>query len=565
MDQSSAIYARTLNLTVRGEKGPKSLLSNVSFDIPTGNFVAVVGASGCGKSTLIKTLAGLYEATSGQVLLGGHPVQNLKEAFPLAVGYLPQFGAFHDDLTVDEILNYAVSFRLPKTVPEAVRQQWKEHIASLARLGPFIHQSYKTLSGGQMRRVALAEELIGDPPFLFLDELTSGLDPYSEQEMMIWLNELAHTHHKTILLVTHAVTNLHYCDSVLFMHKGHLVYHGDSQSLLAHHGVASIEELFQSYQVGDRSALQQIETQYAVVPGNEIPVPQALQTAKPPGGFSQVGTLMVRQFTLLMRDKGQLWLQLMLLIIFPALVAVFATEGLPQVRNLSLSIEKNILRTLQEQLLYLRESFNAASLISGLTMFQVILLMLMASNNGAREIAKERNILNKELRAGLSGWAYVWTKSLLVFLYSLIQAFWMTWFVKSVCGFPGQFTDQFLALFVPTVAMSMTCLGISAAARSPERASLLAIYLVGLQLPLSGAVLALPEWLSWMSRPFIAAYWGWSGYLKSLESFRHYDIVKQSTDTFIAGADLCLGVLLIHVLAGAFFSWLFVIRKKNEV
>ena len=67
--------------------------------------------------------------------------------------------------------------------------------------------------------------------------------------------------------------------------------------------------------------------------------------------------------------------------------------------------------------------------------------------------------------------------------------------------------------------MSVTCLAISSASKSPERASLLAIYLVGLQLPLSGAVLALPEIVSTLCRPFIAAYWGWSGYLKTLSDY----------------------------------------------
>src|SRR5271154_6548696 len=103
----------------------------------------------------------------------------------------------------------------------------------------------------------------------------------------------------------------------------------------------------------------------------------------------------------------------------------------------------------------------------------------------------------------------------------------MTWFVKTVCGFPGEFVQQFAVLFITTVAMSITCLAISSVSKSPERASLLAIYLVGLQLPLSGAVLALPDLVSDICRPFIAAYWGWSGYLKTLSSPPLYDIVRQ--------------------------------------
>jgi hypothetical protein len=193
-------------------------------------------------------------------------------------------------------------------------------------------------------------------------------------------------------------------------------------------------------------------------------------------------------------------------------------------------------------------------------MFQVILLTLMGANNGAREIAKEREVLEKELRAGLSPWAYVTTKGLLVLVLSLAQAFWMSCFVKSVCGFPGSLVSQFEILFIATLAMSTTCLAISSASKSPERASLLAIYLVGLQLPLSGAVLALPEIVSTLCRPFIAAYWGWSGYLKTLSANRVYDVVRQSTDTYIADFNLCLLVLGLHVAIAGAMAWFFVSR-----
>jgi hypothetical protein len=255
-------------------------------------------------------------------------------------------------------------------------------------------------------------------------------------------------------------------------------------------------------------------------------------------------------------------LHLALIVTFPALVAVFAVKGLPQVRELTLSLQSNIVQTLGDQLLYLKEAFHSASLVSGLAMFQVILLTLIGANNGAREIAKEKSVLAKELRAGLSPIAYVITKFLHLVFLSLIQAFWMAWFVKAMCGFPGSLMAQFGILFATTLAMSTVCLAISAGSPSPERASLLAIYLVGFQLPLSGAALSLPDWLSTVCRPFIDAYWGWSGYLKTLEYTRHYDIVKQSTNTSIAPYQTCMIVLALHVLMGLFLAWWFVIRSK---
>lgn len=554
---ASAIHVSNLTVTARGESGSsKTLLSGVSFEVPSGKFISVIGASGCGKSTLIKTLSGLVGPSSGRVLFAGHSVAELKEQFPLAVGYLPQFGAFHADLSVEENLRNAVSLRLPGSVADDLKENWVQHIIDLARLQPFLGQPYKTLSGGQMRRMALAEELIGDPAFLLLDELTSGLDAFSDREMMLWLRDLAHEHGKTVVLVTHATYHLEYCDSILFLHRGRQVQFAPYQELLQSHQVSSITDLFEIYQTQEVN-FPEID----IVPESEI-LEQSLKTAKPPSGWRQIGTLLVRQVKLFFRDKAQIVLHLALILTFPALVAVFAMSGLPQVRQLTLDIESNIVKTLAEQLLYMKESFHASSLVSGLTMFQVVLLTLIGANNGAREIAKERDVLTKELRAGLSPFAYVGTKFLQLAFLCLVQAFWMAWFVKLICGFPGSLFSQFIILFATTLAMSTICLAISAASSSPERASLLAIYLVGFQLPLSGAALSLPDWLSMICRPFIAAYWGWSGYLKTLESTRHYDIVKQSSQTFIASYDICLYMLALHVLAGLLIAWFFVGRTK---
>lgn len=543
---SAAISVHNLSISVRDKRRTKTLLSNINFQVERGKFIAVIGSSGCGKSTLIKAIAGLMKPSSGQILIANQPAQDLNDHLPLAVGYLPQFGAFHEKLTVGENLSTATALRLPRNVPEERRQEWTRHIIKLSRIESLLPQDYRTLSGGQMRRMALAEELIGDPAFLLLDELTSGLDAFSDQEMMTWLRDLAHEMSKTVVLVTHATNNLHYCDAILFLHKGRLIHYGDYQSLLDSHGVNSIAELFGLYQTQDvdLTALDH-PIDEPLDTGN---TPLTIKSMPPPGGFVQFPTLLLRQAQLFWRDRGQIILHIALILTFPFLVAVFATSGLPQVRSQTLALETNILRTLQEQLFYLKESFQAASLISGLAMFQVILLTLIGANNGAREIAKERNILAKELRSGLSPTAYVMVKFLQIALLCLIQAFWMAWFVKTICGFPGNLLDQFAVLFATTLVMSTTCLAISAASPSPERASLLAIYLVGFQLPLSGAALALPDWLSTLCRPFIAAYWGWSGYLQTFRDTRYFDIVRQSSETWIAPYPLGMGVLGLHIL-----------------
>jgi len=550
--------------------GGRELLADISFEVKRGDFVAIVGPSGCGKSTLVRALSGTLVVTKGSVILNGYSVAEMQNHYPLAIGYLPQFAAFHDCLDVEENLNDTASLRLPHGVSQATKAQWLRHIVGLSGLDSLLSQRCGTLSGGQRRRMALAEALISDPSFLFLDELTSGLDVYSDQEIMLWLRELAHNHGKVIVLVTHAIYHLHYCDSIIFLHDGKLVHHGSCKLLLERHGVSDITEVFALYQKGQASGTQDlpwkcppIDLAYRNVERADASEAVLLKTAKPPYGFWQFPTLLHRQIRLFGREKSQIGLHLALIVTFPCLVAVFAIHGLPQVRTLTLSLQTNIVGTLQEQLFYLKESFHAASVISGLAMFQVVLLTLIGANNGAREIAKEEEILKKELRAGLSPTAYVSTKFLQIAGLCLIQAFWMAWFVKTICGFPGQIIEQFTILFIAVLAMSTTCLAISAASPSPERASLLAIYLVGFQLPLSGAALALPEWLSNVCRPFIVAYWGWSGYLQTFQSTRHYDIVKQSTHTTIADYRVSLIVLSLHVTLALGLAVFFVGRKRS--
>src|SRR5690606_23647360 len=126
------------------------------------------------------------------------------------------------------------------------------------------------------------------------------------------------------------------------------------------------------------------------------------------------------------------------------------------------------------------------------------------------------------------------------------------------CNFPGQALPQFVVLFLVTLTMSLTCLAVSAAMKTTEKASLVSIYFVGLQLPLSGAVLALPEWISGCTRPFIAAYWGWSGYLRTFIDSAHYDAVRQATDTTIATWPAALAVLLAHAALALGVTWLLI-------
>lgn len=541
------------------------LLQDINFTIPSGHFAAIIGSTGCGKTTLLRVIMGMLEPTAGEVALFGGAVENFRQQYPLGLGYLPQFSEAHLDLTVEEILNYACALQLPASVNEPTRQQWITYLLGVAGISHLRHQRYRFLSGGQRRRLAMTEALVSDPPLLLVDELTSGLDPQTESSMMQWLRTMAHQSGKTILLVTHAVQSLDQTDSVLFMKDGRLLFHGTYPELRQSIGIESIEELYSRDEMSIHDDLHDAQRDGRIPAEREFfsVQPAPLRAVRPAGAIRQFFTLAHRQLVLLRRDLGQIALHLVMLVTFPALVAVFAMRGLPQVRNLSLNMETNIIQQAREQLLYLKDSVSSATLVSGLIMFQVILLTLAASNNGSREIAKERSILQKEQRSGLNTIAYAASKLISVSLFSVVQAFWMTWFVKTICRFPGPFAPQFGILLLTTLAMSATCLAISSYANSSEKASLIAIYLVGLQLPLSGAVLALPEQLVKITQPIIAAYWGWSGYLTSFKDYRLYDIVSAGTRTTLVSPGVAAIVLGLHILISFGVCVFFIARLRR--
>jgi ABC transport system ATP-binding/permease protein len=120
--------------------------------------------------------------------------------------------------------------------------------------------------------------------------------------------------------------------------------------------------------------------------------------------------------------------------------------------------------------------------------------------------------------------------------------------------FRGDFIQHAGFLLLVNAAMTAICLAISALMRTAEQASLLSIYLVGFQLPLSGAVLALPENIEAFTRPFISAYWAWSGSVEALQTQVH-DAVKSVIDTGLSAQSACFYALAAHIAVALIAAW----------
>ena len=179
----------------------------------------------------------------------------------------------------------------------------------------------------------------------------------------------------------------------------------------------------------------------------------------------------------------------------------------------------------------------------------------MGSNNAAREIAGERAIFEKEKFAGLRPGAYVLSKAAFLGAIVCAQSIWMTLFVHWVVDFPGDLATQCLVLVLVNGAITAVCLGLSSILKTAEQASLVSIYLVGFQLPLSGALLALPAGLGALTRPFIASYWAWSGFLDTMRDSRFFDAVRLITQTTLSPTGLCVWILASHIFVGALVAY----------
>ena len=547
------LRCENLSVTVASERS-QVLLDNICAQFAPAAMHAVIGPSGCGKTMLIKALLGLVER-SGSVFFGDREVRDADELSGL-VGFAPQFSIAPLFLTVRECLNY--TYRL--TVADLSAQERRvAEVLELVGLAEHADKSVRSLSGGQLRRLALGQELMSDPPVLVCDEVTSGLDPLSENAILGLLRDICRNTGKTVIVIIHNLEKLPLFDSVAFVYNGQLLFQGSPERLCAHFGVSAFGELYA------RCAQKPIEYWLQNRPAAERPVwPPLPPAAQRPGFFRQWAVLLARRGRLFFRDTGTLVLTLLMAVGFPLIVILFAWDGLPQIQQISLTASGAFLEMMQEKIRYAREASSVSLLVTGLILFQIVLLGLMASNNGSREIAGERSLYEKERLLGVRPAAYMASKFAYVLLLSLFQGLLMTLLVKYVCLFPGSVVWQCALMVASTFSMSVVCLGFSALCTSPDRSSLLSIYLVGFQLPLCGVILALPHALEWVFRPLINAYWTWSGTFATMKDTAFYDAFRFANDDWdwIPGSALALLILLVQALVGAAGVWIGCRRRR---
>lgn len=207
--------------------GHFTAVDRLSFNIPRGEIFGLLGPNGAGKTTTIRMLCGILQPTSGGATVLGYDIKTQSEEVKQRIGYMSQKFALYDDLTVVENLNFYASIY---SVP---RSHLKDRVAELvAMAGLQGHEKQRTvnLSGAWRQRLALACAIVHEPPMLFLDEPTAGVDPVSRREFWALIYEMA-SRGITVLATTHYMDEAEYCNSIGMMYNARLIALNDPDTL----------------------------------------------------------------------------------------------------------------------------------------------------------------------------------------------------------------------------------------------------------------------------------------------------------------------------------------------
>ena len=227
------VQIRNLTKLYRQGEIDVTALDNVSLDIASGEFVALMGPSGSGKSTLLHLIAGIDRPTSGQCLVRGTDVGSLSET-QLADWRNNHVGFVFQTFNLIPVLTAAENVELPLLLTALSARERREHVAAaleLVGLADRMRHLPRQLSGGQEQRVAIARALVTAPPLLVADEPTGNLDAHSAAEVLTLLQNLNRTAGKTVIMVTHDPKAAAYAGRSLHLEKGELLNgSGSSQS-----------------------------------------------------------------------------------------------------------------------------------------------------------------------------------------------------------------------------------------------------------------------------------------------------------------------------------------------
>ncbi|WP_313111914.1 heme ABC transporter ATP-binding protein/permease CydC [Pseudescherichia sp.] len=222
------------NISFSYPQQPQKALDGTSLQITAGEHVAILGRTGCGKSTLLQLLTRAWDPVAGEIAINGEPLASLSEpALRATISVVPQRVHLFSATLRDNLL-LASPTATDDTLAAVLTQVGLEKLLDEGGLNSWLGEGGRQLSGGELRRLAVARALLHDAPLLLLDEPTEGLDATTESQILDLLERV--TQGKTVLMVTHRLRGLSRFDRIIVMDNGQIIEQGNHTALLAKQG-----------------------------------------------------------------------------------------------------------------------------------------------------------------------------------------------------------------------------------------------------------------------------------------------------------------------------------------
>ena len=541
------IVAKDVSFSV----GDRQLLNEINFHLGPRTLTAIVGPSGAGKSTMLNVITGRTTPSQGEILIGGRDLHKEYGDLSQRIGLVPQADILHTRLTVKQALTYGAALRFPSETSAAEREERVLEVMEKLELTPRADLRIDKLSGGQRKRASIGLELLTKPSILVLDEPTSGLDPGLDAHVMETLRKLADDG-QTVVLVTHSVDNLNFCDNVILLASGgRIAYAGPSSTVFTALGKSNWAEVFRLLSSPEALLLSSKKRSGVTSATTQI----AQEKIKKQSWIKQLATLSARYLRVIASDKYYLGL----LAAIPVLVGAicYATAGKlglgPGIPNKSGLVLNPIARST--------------------LMILILGTVFIGLSTAIQEIIKENPIRLREKSVGIRSGTYLMSKVLVLGVITTLQAMIFAAIVLFNRPLPEQgvfFSNAYLEilLIISLLGLTSMCLGlvISALLSSTEQAMPILVGLTMGQVVLSGALPGKNDGIMALLAPLSPSYWSMNSLASSINLIKislntDPDLMQRWESTL---AVLRQGTLSVAGMALIFLAACYIILVKRR-